>query len=76
MGVGGGCYWSQYFDLFLGWDTANPSQHEDMQQLEEDEETGVQRMQILSEVASLLNEDSGTSSDTTLPYSPRDEDQL
>ena len=76
MGVGGGCYWSHYFDLFLGWDTANPSQHEDMQQLEEDEETGVQRMQILSEVASLLNEDSGTSSDTTLPYSPRDEDQL
>lgn len=54
----------------------NTSQHEDMQQLEEDEETGVQRMQILSEVASLLNEDSGTSSDTTLPYSPRDEDQL
>ena len=74
MGVGGGCYWSQYFDLFLGGD--NTSQHEDMQQLEEDEETGVQRMQILSEVASLLNEDSGTSSDTTLPYSPRDEDQL
>ena len=34
------------------------------------------RLQILSEVSSLLNEDSDNSSEVTLPFSPQLEDQL
>ena len=74
----------QHFNVLLDGRTDRKSQPEDMEreegEEEEDEEdnNGVQqRKEILSEVASLLHEDSGGSSDRTLPYSPLpDWDQL
>ena len=66
---------SQHFNVLLDEETDSKSQPEDMEKEEGEEEeednNGVQqRKEILSEVASLLHEDSVGSSDRTLPYSP------
>ena len=63
---------SQHFNVLLDEETDSKSQPEDMEKGEEEEDNnGVQqRKEILSEVASLLHEDSVGSSDRTLPYSP------
>ena len=64
------CLFHRY-NIVVGGDTVTASQEKE----ETWEDPGTQRrLQILSEVSSLLNEDSDGSS--TLPWSPRPEDQL
>ena len=74
--VDGQCWSRRYNNIVLEGDVATYSQPEDMN--EEGAGPGPsKRSQILSEVSSLLNEDSGDgSSEVTLPCSPRSEDQL
>ena len=64
------------FKIFIpDSDTAGQSKPEDMMEAWED--PGLeQRTQILTEVSTLLNEDSNGSSEETLPYSPRPENGL
>ena len=74
---------SEHCNVVLDGDAASHGQPENMIEKKEEEEAAAwkdpgrqQRLEILTEVSSLLNDDSDNSSAATLPFSPRPEDKL